>query len=268
LAEQSTLATKGALVGQTSVKLSQNETDSVNSASLKQLVNEATNTVISELYANTLIKQVNAGVIHGDQTQVAQISCTLIASLLTERVISQTLTSKDMVAILTTIKQKSESDSRGLDTVTGQVADVAKKAIGVFGDISMYIAIGACVLLLFLGLILIRSGGGIAGLLTGVYAQKFRWLVAMLSVLCLVAGIVLFVFGITIPAIVTLCIGALLLFLGIYMFRKVYINKDRIADNIKSPDKAQASLSDIKTNLTNKAQALLGDIKTNLTNKA
>ena len=250
VAEQSTRANKGALVGQTSVKLSNNETSSVNSASLKQLVNDATNSVISELYLNTLLEQVNAGVVYGDQTQVAQISCTLIASLLTERVISQTLTSKDMVAILSTIKQKSESDSRGLDTITGQAADVAKKAIAMVGDVTMYIAIGGCVLLLLLGMFLIQSGGGIGGLVTGAVAQKFRWLVAILSVLCLVTGIVLFVLGNTLPAIVTLCIGALLMFLGIYLFQKSKSTK--IADNTKSPNTPTAlnemKMSEIKTN--------------------
>ena len=62
-------ATKGALVGQTSVKLSSNETSSANSASLKELVNDATNKVIVELYANQLLEQVNAGVVYGGGAQ-------------------------------------------------------------------------------------------------------------------------------------------------------------------------------------------------------
>jgi hypothetical protein len=190
VSEQSAKTTTGSFASQNAVKNTGIDTSSVNTANMKDLVNESINTQVNNLQGDIDMTFVVEGRVRGNVLQLAQQKLTLVATSVVSSVVKQTLSDSTLASIMSSWTQKNTSDSRGLDTITGQIADVANNAIDTAGNFVLYIVIGLVALLVLGGGVLRGATGSFSAML--IHRKKLLGLLCVVGIICIVAAILLF----------------------------------------------------------------------------
>jgi hypothetical protein len=190
VAEQSAKTTTGVFASQNSVKNTGVDTSSVNTANMKNLVNESINKQLNRLQGDIRMNLEIAGTIRGNVLQFAQQTLSLVATSVVSSVIEQTLSDSTLSSIMSSWSQKNTSDSRGLDTITGQIADVANSAIDMAGNVFLYIVIGLVALVVLGGGVLRGATGSFSAML--VHRKKLLGGLCVAGLICIVAAVLLF----------------------------------------------------------------------------
>ena len=97
------------------------------------------------------IKQINNGTVAGNMIAEIKSKSEILATVLIDRVISQTLKTKDVTTMLSMSKQTNKTESAGLDAITGQF-------YGFMSNI-MYAIAGVVLIILLVGGGALKSAG-------------------------------------------------------------------------------------------------------------
>ena len=259
LAEQGQKATKGLGTCQTASTQVGVGSSTVNTASMKNLMNEVVNLQVTELFTNCDIEQINRGTVGGNMTIKVSTKASAVADAVVDRILKTTINEEEMMKIVSDLTQKSKSDARGIDTITGQVADVAKDVVAkvaeaytdtikAYADTIKYVVLGVAAILVVGGGGSIAKFGSLGKLFIGPRAKLILIVVAVLAVVLLgVGGYLLYLQEWTSGS-VTTGVGVLLGCVGVYgyqIYASIMMTSDTgVANDTQSLDEQYDAIFD------------------------